>query len=161
MSKIKAVYPGTFDPVTFGHIDLMRRGTAIFDEVIVAVAYNPRKSPLFSLDERVRFIQDATTDMGNITVKPFDILLVDFARREGARVIMKGLRAVSDFDYELQMSLINRRLADDIETMFMMPSEEYSFISSSMIKEISSLNGDIGNLVPPSVVEALTKRYGK
>jgi len=161
LSKIKAVYPGTFDPVTFGHIDLMRRGTAIFDEVIVAVAYNPRKSPLFSLDERVRFIQDATTDMGNITVKPFDILLVDFARREGARVIMKGLRAVSDFDYELQMSLINRRLADDIETMFMMPSEEYSFISSSMIKEISSLNGDIGNLVPPSVVEALTKRYGK
>ncbi|MBI5815865.1 MAG: pantetheine-phosphate adenylyltransferase [Nitrospinae bacterium] len=159
MSRITAVYPGTFDPVTYGHIDLMKRGTAIFSELIVAVAHNPGKNPLFSLEERVDFILQATAGIGNIKVKPLRNLLVDFARGEGARVILKGLRAVSDFDYELQMSLLNRRLADDIETVFMMPSEEYSFISSSMIKEISSLNGDVGKLVPPPVVDALKGRF--
>ncbi|MBI4665711.1 MAG: pantetheine-phosphate adenylyltransferase [Nitrospinae bacterium] len=159
--KIRAVYPGTFDPVTNGHIDLMRRGSAIFSELVVAVAHNPRKHPLFSVDERVKFLVEATTDIPNISVRPFSSLLVDFAREAGAQVILKGLRAVSDFDYELQMSLINRRLESGVETMFMMPSEEFSFISSSMIKEISSLHGDVESLVPPAVAEALKERYGK
>lgn len=158
MAEIRAVYPGTFDPVTYGHIDLMRRGRLIFNELVVAVANNPRKEPLFSLEERVGFIKEAVADMPNIKVKPFESLLVDFARGVGASVILKGLRAVSDFDYELQMSLTNRRLADDIETVFMMPSEEFSFISSSLIKEIASLNGAIDSMVPPSVEKALKER---
>ena len=158
MNKIRAVYPGTFDPVTNGHIDLMRRGSAIFSELVVAAADNPRKKPLFTLEERIGFIEEATSDFHNISVKPLETLLVDFARRAGARVILKGLRAVSDFDYEFQMSLTNRRLADDIETVFMMPSEEYMFISSSLIKEIASLDGDIDTMVPPSVGSALKKR---
>lgn len=161
MSKIRAVYPGTFDPVTFGHIDLMRRGTMIFSELVVAVAENPAKHPMFSLDERVRFIEEATADLPNIVVRPFKKLLVDFAREVKAEVILKGLRAVSDFDYELQMSLINRRLAPDIETVFMMPSEEYSFISSSMIKAIASLHGDVNTMVPSSVAEEMRVRFRK
>lgn len=159
MTAVRAVYPGTFDPVTNGHIDLMRRGTAIFSELVVAVADSPRKSPMFSLEDRVRFIVEATTDLPNIVVKPFRTLLVDFARDVGAKAILKGLRAVSDFDYELQMSLINRRLAPDVETVFMMPSEEFSFISSSMIKEIASLSGGVGTMVPKNVEEAMKTRF--
>ena len=159
MTAVRAVYPGTFDPVTNGHIDLMRRGTAIFSELIVAVADSPRKSPMFSMEERVGFIIEATRDMPNITVRPFRILLVDFAREVGAKAILKGLRAFSDFDYELQMSLINRRLAPDVETVFMMPSEEFSFISSSMIKEIASLFGEVGTMVPKNVEEAMKTRF--
>jgi pantetheine-phosphate adenylyltransferase len=137
----------------------MRRGTAIFSELIVAVADSPRKSPMFSMEERVGFIIEATRDMPNITVRPFRILLVDFAREVGAKAILKGLRAFSDFDYELQMSLINRRLAPDVETVFMMPSEEFSFISSSMIKEIASLFGEVGTMVPKNVEEAMKTRF--
>ncbi|MBF0293432.1 MAG: pantetheine-phosphate adenylyltransferase [Nitrospinae bacterium] len=159
MTAVRAVYPGTFDPVTNGHIDLMRRGTAIFSELIVAVADSPRKAPMFSLEDRVRFIVEATTDLPNIVVKPFRTLLVDFARDVGAKAIIKGLRAVSDFDYELQMSLINRRLAPDVETVFMMPSEEFSFVSSSMIKEIASLSGGVGTMVPKNVEEAMKIRF--
>lgn len=159
MTAVRAVYPGTFDPVTNGHIDLMRRGTAIFSELIVAVADNPRKAPMFSLEERVGFIIEATRDIPNIVVKPFRSLLVDFSRDVGAKAIIKGLRAVSDFDYELQMSLINRRLAPDVETVFMMPSEEFSFISSSMIKEIASLSGEVGTMVPKNVEEAMKTRF--
>jgi len=159
LTAVRAVYPGTFDPVTNGHIDLMRRGTAIFSELIVAVADSPRKSPMFSMEERVGFIIEATRDMPNITVRPFRILLVDFAREVGAKAILKGLRAFSDFDYELQMSLINRRLAPDVETVFMMPSEEFSFISSSMIKEIASLFGEVGTMVPKNVEEAMKTRF--
>ncbi|MGK7344719.1 MAG: pantetheine-phosphate adenylyltransferase [Candidatus Nitrospinota bacterium M3_3B_026] len=160
MSRIRAVYPGAFDPVTYGHIDLMRRGAAMFDELVVAVANNPRKTPLFTIEERVRLIGEATGDIGALTVKGFEGLLVDFARNEKANVILKGLRAVSDFDYELQMSLTNRRLADDIETVFMMPSEEFLFISSSLVKEIASLNGSIDSMAPPNVEKALRERLG-
>jgi pantetheine-phosphate adenylyltransferase len=159
VTAIRAVYPGTFDPVTNGHIDLMRRGTAIFSELIVAVADSPRKSPMFSLEDRVSFITEATVNLPNITVRPFSTLLVDFAREAGARVVIKGLRAVSDFDYELQMSLINRRLDQEVETVFMMPSEEFSFISSSMIKEIASLSGEVGTMVPKNVEAALRARF--
>jgi pantetheine-phosphate adenylyltransferase len=137
----------------------MRRGTAIFSELIVAVADSPRKSPMFSLEDRVRFIVEATTGLPNITVRPFGGLLVNFAREMGAKAILKGLRAVSDFDFELQMSIINRRLAPDVETVFMMPSEEFSFISSSMIKEIASLSGEVGTLVPKNVEEAMRMRF--
>lgn len=160
MSRIRAVYPGAFDPVTYGHIDLMRRGAAMFDELVVAVANNPRKTSLFTIGERVRLIEEATSGIASLTVKSLDGLLVEFARAEGANVILKGLRAVSDFDYELQMSLTNRRLADDIETVFMMPSEEFLFISSSLIKEISSLNGRIDSMAPPNVERALRERLG-
>ncbi|MBF0170039.1 MAG: pantetheine-phosphate adenylyltransferase [Nitrospinae bacterium] len=158
MEKVRALYPGTFDPVSNGHIDLIRRGGALFDEIIVGVARNERKKPFFPLDERARFIREACADIPNLMVVPFSCLLVDFARQQGARVILKGLRAVSDFDYELQMSLINRRLAPDIETVFMMPSEEFSFVSSTMIKEVSSLGGDVSSIVPPNVLAALSER---
>ncbi len=158
MEKLKAVYPGSFDPVTLGHIDLISRSCGVFDEVIVAVADNPRKKALFTKDERVGFIQEATKQMSNVSIKVFETLLVKFASSVGAKVIIKGLRAVSDFDYELQMSFINRRLAGDLETMFMMPSEEYSFVSSTIIKEIAALNGDISSMVPKPVEEALFTR---
>ncbi len=155
MQKIKAVYPGSFDPVTYGHIDLISRGAGIFGELVVAVADNPHKTHLFSRDERVRFVVEATKEMPNVIVTTFETLLVDFARNVGAKVILKGLRAVSDFDYELQMSLINRRLAEDVEIMFMMPSEEHSFVSSTLIKEIAAHNGDISSMVPKYVEDAL------
>lgn len=158
MRKLKAVYPGSFDPVTLGHIDLISRSSGIFDEVIVAVADNPRKTVLFTQDERVEFIEEATKEMDNVSIQTFETLLVEFAASVGAKVMLKGLRAVSDFDYELQMSFINRRLASDLETMFMMPSEEYSFVSSTLIKEIAALNGDISSMVPKPVAEALLAR---
>ncbi len=161
MKKRIAVYPGTFDPVTNGHIDLVRRGAKLFDGVVVAVADNLRKKPLFSVTTRVDLIKEATSDLECVTVKPFFNLLVDFAREEGAAVIVKGLRAVSDFDYELQLSLTNRRLAPDIESVFMMPSEEYSFISSTMIKEISSMGGDVSSMVPDVVAKELSIRNKK
>jgi pantetheine-phosphate adenylyltransferase len=159
LEKVRAVYPGTFDPVSHGHIDLMRRGAALFDEIVVAVAKNDKKKPLFTLEERAAFIRESTADLPNLSVVSFETLLVDCARHHGARVILKGLRAVSDFDYELQMSLINRRLAPDIETVFMMPSEEYSFVSSTMIKEVASLGGDVSSIVPATVLAALRERF--
>ena len=158
MEKLKAVYPGSFDPVTLGHIDLISRSSDIFDEVIVAVADNPRKTVLFTQDERIGFIKEATQEMGNVSIQTFETLLVEFTASVGAKVMIKGLRAVSDFDYELQMSFINRRLAGDLETMFMMPSEEYSFVSSTLIKEIAALNGDISSMVPKPVEKALFAR---
>jgi len=157
LEKIRAVYPGSFDPVTLGHVDLIIRGARIFDELIVAVGDNPRKKALFSMTERVSFIRDAVSGLKNVRVTPFSTLLVDFARQEGAHVILKGLRAVSDFDYELQMSLINRRMAGWLETIFMMPSEEFSFVSSSLIKEIASHGGDVASMVTPAVDRALKK----
>lgn len=155
---VKAVYPGSFDPVTYGHMDLMRRGAQIFSELVVGVGNNPRKTCLFSMDERVAFIKEATRDLPNVTVTPFDSLLVEFSRQVGAKIILKGLRAITDFDYELQMSLINRRLAPDVETVFMMASEEYSFASSTVLKEIASLKGDVSLMVPPYVEKALVDK---
>ena len=155
MPRIKAVYPGSFDPVTLGHIDLIKRGAGIFEELVVGVGDNPRKAAIFTIDQRVAFIKDAVKSLKNVKVVPFSSLLVDFARREKANVILKGLRALSDFDYELQMSLINRRMSGNLETVFMMPSEEYSFVSSSLIKEIASYGGDISSMAPAKVAKAL------
>lgn len=156
-AKRVAIYPGTFDPVTNGHLDIMRRALLLFDRLVVAVALNPKKNPLFAVKERVRFIKDATRDLGNIEVHPFSNLLVDFARSKKARVIIKGLRAVSDFEFELQMGLMNRSLDQEVETLFMIPSQEYSFLSSNFVKEIARHGGDIGKLVPKNVVQKLQK----
>ena len=159
MKKRTAVYPGTFDPVSNGHLDLIKRGLRIFDKVIVAVALNPAKNPLFNIDERVYFIREAVKVWKNVEVEPFDNLLIDYVKEKKADVIIKGLRAVSDFEHELQMSLMNRRLDTHIETVFMMPSEEYSFLSSKVLKEVASLNGDIRGMVPPAVVEGLKRKF--
>ncbi|MDH5637337.1 MAG: pantetheine-phosphate adenylyltransferase [Nitrospinota bacterium] len=158
---MKAVYPGSFDPVTLGHVDLIKRGSRIFDELVVGVGDNLRKGALFSPEERVEFIKHAVKGIKNVKVVPFSSLLVEFARKESAHVILKGLRAVSDFDYELQMSLINRRMATKLETVFMMPSEEFSFVSSSLIKEIASHRGNVSSMVPDEVQEALVERLSQ
>ncbi|MCL4460513.1 MAG: pantetheine-phosphate adenylyltransferase [Nitrospirae bacterium] len=160
MNKKKAVYPGTFDPVTFGHLDMLNRALTIFDEILIAVAENPRKSPLFSLEERIELIrQVAPAPPPAVRVVGFHSLLVDFVRKNDCQVILRGVRAVSDFDYELRMALINQTLARDIETVFLMPSEKYMFITSTMIREISELGGDLAMLVPPTVEEALKKKF--
>ena len=155
-----AVYPGTFDPPTNGHFDIVRRSLRIFDKVTLAISVNPQKSPLFSYDERKEFFTREFNDIPNLEVAAFDRqLLVDFVQSIGADVIIRGLRAVSDFDYEFQMTLMNRRLNNDLETVFLMPSEQYSFISSSLVKEVVSLGGDVSELVPPSVKGALNQKF--
>jgi pantetheine-phosphate adenylyltransferase len=152
-----AIYPGTFDPVTNGHIDIMLRAAKLFDALIVAVAHNPKKNPLFSLPDRVGFIRETVGHLKNIEILPFDNLLIDFAATKKATVIIKGLRAVSDFEYELQMGLMNRNLNDAVETVFMIPSQEFSFLSSSFVKEIARHGGDIAKLVPKSVLKGIHK----
>lgn len=157
-----AVYPGTFDPVTNGHIDLLERSLRIFDEVIVAVASNPKKAPLFTLEERVSMLREATAGCKNaVVIEGFDVLLVDYVRQKKAAGIIRGLRAVSDFEYELQMALMNRRLDSGIETVFMMPSEEYSYITSTIVKEVASYGGDMSGLVPKGVAERMKRKFGK
>jgi pantetheine-phosphate adenylyltransferase len=156
-----AVYPGTFDPVTNGHVDLVERSLRIFDEVIVAVAMNPKKAPLFPLDERIAMFREAIPQYRNVLIEGFDGLLVDYVKQKKAVGIIRGLRAVSDFEYEMQMALMNRRLDSNIETVFMMPSEEYSFITSTIVKEAASYGGDVSSLVPKVVVEKLKKKFGK
>lgn len=156
-----AVYPGTFDPVTNGHIDLIERSLRMFDEVVVAVASNPKKQPLFSLDERVGMLREATRDCANVVIEGFDTLLVEYLGQKKAVAIIRGLRAISDFEYEMQMALMNRRLNSSVETVFMMPSEEYSYLTSTIVKEIASYNGDVQGLVPPKVVGQLRKKFGK
>jgi pantetheine-phosphate adenylyltransferase len=156
--KKRGIYPGTFDPVTNGHLDLVERGLRIFDEIIIAVAPTPRKKPLFSLEEREKLIREAVR-FDNVRVESFEGLLVDYVRaREGAAII-RGLRAVSDFEYEFQMALMNRRLNTDIETVFMMPAEEYTFLTSTIIKEVASLGGSVDGLVPPNVADALKSKF--
>lgn len=159
MKKRVAVYPGTFDPLSNGHIDLIKRGLRIFDKLIVGVALNPGKKPLFSVEERVGFIKEAVKGWKNVEVESFGDLLIDYVKRKKADVIIKGLRAVSDFEYELQMSLMNRRLDTHVETVFMMPSEEYSFLSSRILKEVASLHGDIRGMVPPAVIKGLRRKF--
>ncbi len=156
-----AVYPGTFDPVTNGHIDLVERSLRIFGEVIVAVAENPKKAPLFTLDERLAMLKAVTANYKNVVIEGFDGLLVDYVKKKGAVAIIRGLRAVSDFEYEMQMALMNRRLNTKIETVFLMPNEEYSFITSTIVKEAASYGGDVSSLVPPDVVKKLRKKFGK
>ena len=156
--NIVAIYPGTFDPITNGHSDLVRRAAQLFDTVIVAIAANPAKRALFSLEERVELARTVLNDTGNIQVTGFDNLLVECARAHGARVILRGLRAVSDFEYEFQMAGMNRRLAEDIETVFMTPSEDDMFISASLVKEIATLGGNVTDFVDTRVAAALERK---
>jgi len=153
------VYPGTFDPITLGHMDLIERALRHFDKVIVAVADSPKKKPLFSLDERVELAKQVTQGFGNVEVAGFSNLLVEFARQHNAQVILRGLRVVSDFEYEFQLANMNRVLAPDLESLFLTPSEQYSFISSTFVREISYLNGDVSKMVHPIVKHALKKRF--
>jgi len=150
-----AVYPGTFDPITNGHKDLVQRALKLFDGVIVAIAANPAKTPLFDLSQRVQMANDVLSGFDNVEVCGFSDLLVDFARQRGASVLLRGLRAVSDFEYEMQLASMNRHLADDLETVFMTPSEETAFISSSLVKEIALHGGDVSPFVHESIVGAL------
>jgi pantetheine-phosphate adenylyltransferase len=155
-----AIYPGTFDPITSGHSDLVRRASSLFDQVIVAIAANPKKNPLFNLDERVEMAQQVLSSSDNVIIKPFDSLLVDFAHKESANVILRGLRAVSDFEYEFQLAGMNRRLAPDIETLFLTPGEKFTYISSGLIREIATLGGDVAQFVDPNVETALKRKLG-
>jgi pantetheine-phosphate adenylyltransferase len=158
MKKI-AIYPGTFDPITNGHLDLVKRGLMIFDEVIIAVAPSHRKQPLFNLRERLKMIRSAIARFKRARVEAFNSLLIEYVRKKKGIAILRGLRAVSDFEYELQMAHMNRRLNTNIETVFMMPSEEYSFLTSSIVKEIASFGGSIEGLVTKEVEEALRKKF--
>lgn len=156
--RLIGIYPGTFDPLTYGHLDLIERGVRVVDHLVVAVLRNEHKAPLFPVEERMEMLAEATAKYGNVEVDSFDGLLVDFAIRKQASVILRGIRAISDYEYELQMALMNRRLAPDIETMFMMAGEAYSFISSRLVKEVFGLGGEIAGLVPPGVEARLQRR---
>ena len=153
-----AIYPGSFDPVTYGHIDVMERALRIFGRLVVAVAVSEGKSPLFSVEERLGMLREAAKEIPGVEVDSFDTLLVDYAKRRGAGVIIRGLRALSDFEYEFQMALTNRKLAPDIETLFLMPNEDFSYVSSSMVREIAALGGGVGQFVPPAVAAALQRK---
>ena len=155
-----ALYPGSFDPCTNGHLDIIKRASKIFDKVVVAVLCNSGKNPLFSAEERVDLIKKATADIPNIEVVSFSGLLVDCMKEHGARIVIKGLRAVSDFEYEFQMALINRKLCEDFETLFISASTEYMFLSSSIVKEIASYDGDLTGLVPPDFIPIIRARFG-
>jgi pantetheine-phosphate adenylyltransferase len=161
VKKITAIYPGTFDPITNGHLDLVARAAQLYDEVIVAVAENKTKTPLFSLAERVELAKTVTTEFANVRVIGFDNLLVECAKQQGARVIMRGLRAVSDFEYEFQLAGMNRRLAPELETVFLTPAEQYEFISSSMIREIARLKGNVSFFVADCVHQQLIKKFAR
>mgnify|MGYP002152315365 CR=1 FL=1 len=154
------VYPGTFDPITNGHVDLIHRAARLFDRVVVAVAADTGKMPLFSTDERVELVRGSIADHANVEILPFEGLLVNFARDFGVSVIMRGLRAVSDFEYEFQLAGMNRRMAPDIETLFLTPAEQYAYISSSLVREIARLRGDVSTFVTPTVQAALRARFG-
>jgi pantetheine-phosphate adenylyltransferase len=158
-----AICPGTFDPVTYGHLDVIGRASAMYDQVIVGVVNLPwrKGKTLFEAEERVRFVQSATQDLPNVTVAPFSVLLVDFARESGAMAIVKGLRAISDFEYELEMNQLNHRQAPEIESVYLMASAKYSFLSSSGVKELATFGGDIDELVPAEVARALKERLSR
>lgn len=157
--NITAIYPGTFDPVTNGHIDIIARAARLFHKVVVAVAVNSNKSPLFNIQQRVELLQQVTAEFGNVIIIGFDNLLVDCAKEQEANVILRGLRAISDFEYEFQLAGMNRRLSPDLETMFLTPAEQYEFISSSMIKEIARLGGDVAEFVPDIVLRQLIEKF--
>jgi pantetheine-phosphate adenylyltransferase len=159
MKKV-AVYPGSFDPITYGHLDIIKRGLTIFDEIIVAVARNSQKNALFSTDERVGLIQDVMKGESRVTVDTFSGLLIDYVASRKAHVIIRGLRAISDFEYEFQIAQMNSTIGQEIETLFMMTSLQYGYLSSSIVKEVCSLNGDIDRFVPSEVKLALKRKYG-
>jgi pantetheine-phosphate adenylyltransferase len=153
-----AIYPGTFDPLTNGHLDLIARGAKIVDELVVAILRNEEKQPLFSLADRVEMLTEETRGFGNVKVATFDGLLVDFARERGATAVLRGIRAISDYEYEFQMAMMNRRLDPELETIFMMPAEKYSYVSSRLVKQVVFLGGSVEGLVPPLVLRRLKAR---
>ncbi len=155
-----AIYPGSFDPLTSGHVDIIQRGVRLFDRIVVAVLVNPAKAPLFTPEERVETAREVFADEPRVEVDTFDGLLVDYARGKGASAVVRGLRAVSDFEFELQMALMNRHLSPEIETVFMMPAEAYTYVSSRLVKEVFALGGDIGAFVPPAVARRLREKRG-
>ena len=157
----RAMYPGTFDPVTNGHNDLVRRACRIFDKVVIAIAANPGKAPLFTLEQRVDLVKRVLADVPNVEVTGYTGLTVDFARTHGLNVIVRGLRAVSDFEFEFQLATMSRHLNDQVETVFLTPTEQFNFVSSTLIREIASLGGNVGEFVHPIVAEALRNRYAK
>jgi pantetheine-phosphate adenylyltransferase len=158
MKKVIAIYPGTFDPPTNGHLDLIERGSKIFDELIVSILRNPEKAPLFGLSDRRRMLEILTEEFKNIRVDTFDGLTVDYASAVGASAILRGIRAISDYEYELQMALMNRKLHPELETVFMMPAEQYSYLSSKLVREIAQLGGSIAGLVPEMVEQRLKEK---
>jgi pantetheine-phosphate adenylyltransferase len=158
---LTVVYPGTFDPFTRGHEDLVRRAARLFDRVVVGVAKGESKRPLFTLDERVAMAREVVADVPNATVVGFDTLLMHFAESHGARAVLRGLRAVSDFEYEFQMAGMNRRLWPEVETLFLTPSEQYMFISATIVREVARFGGDVSPLVDPTVQQALKRKFGK
>ena len=159
--SVKALYPGTFDPPTNGHVDLIQRGAKLFEHLTVAILNNPVKNPLFTVEERVEMLTEVTSSLGNVSVATFDGMMVEFARQQGASAVLRGIRAISDYEYEFQMALMNRRLAPEIETVFLQPAGRYSFISSRMLKEVFSFGGDVSGLVPPNVLKRLRGRMSK
>ena len=158
MNTVKAIYPGTFDPLTNGHLDLVARGAKIFDHLVVATLKNSEKAPLFPVSERIEMITESVQPFGNVSVATFDGLLVDFVRSQQAQAVLRGIRAISDYEYELQMALMNRRLAPDLETVFMMPAEKFSYVSSRLVKEIFRLGGSVDGLVPEMVLDKMKER---
>jgi len=158
---VSAMYPGTFDPITLGHEDLVRRAVRIFDKVVVAIAANPSKEPMFSLDERVAMARTALAGFHTVEVTGYEGLTVDFARHHDLQVIVRGLRAISDFEYEFQLANMNRHLTDEVETAFLTPTEKYTYISSSLVREVCTLGGDISEFVSPEVKKALMDRVGR
>ena len=159
MHTVRAIYPGTFDPLTNGHLDLISRGAKIVDDLVVAILRNSEKAaPLFTVEERFDMISEATRGFANVSVAVFNGLLVDFARERGAKAVLRGIRAVSDYEYELQMAMMNRKLDPELETLFMMPGEKYTYVSSRLIKGVFQLGGDVSALVPPLVVERLRSK---
>jgi pantetheine-phosphate adenylyltransferase len=162
MHTVKAIYPGTFDPLTNGHLDLIARGSKIVDELVVAILRNTEKgTPLFTVPEREEMIFEATRGFGNVSVTTFNGLLVDFARERGAKAVLRGIRAISDYEYEFQMAMMNRKLDPELETLFMMPAEKYTYVSSWLIKGVFQLGGDVSALVPPLVMERLKAKMPK
>ncbi|MBI3476662.1 MAG: pantetheine-phosphate adenylyltransferase [Acidobacteria bacterium] len=158
MKRIKAIYPGSFDPPTNGHLDLIERGSKIFDELVVAILRNPEKAPLFSVPERRNMLEAMTAGFDNVSVETFDGLTVEYAMTVGASVVLRGIRAISDYEYELQMALMNRKLQPSLETVFMMPAERYSYVSSRLVREVAQLGGSINCLVPDLVAQKLREK---
>jgi pantetheine-phosphate adenylyltransferase len=161
VNTVKAIYPGSFDPVTNGHLDLIARGAKIFDHLVVAILRNSTKNPLFSVEERIEMLTQGVAGLDHVTVATFDGLLIDFARQQQAQAVMRGIRAISDYEYELQMAHMNRRLAPELETIFLMPDAKYSFVSSRLVKQVFELGGSVDGLVPKFVIERLKQRVPK
>ena len=156
----RAIYPGSFDPITNGHLDVIERARKLFDEVVVAVAHNDEKQPLFSLQDRLDLLTETAAKIDNVRIAEFEGLLVEFARKQEAGVVIRGLRAISDFEFEFQMALMNRKLDSAVETIFLMPKEEYTYLSSRIVKEIARLGGDVSGFVPACVAKALSRKFG-